>query len=53
MITFDQPPYAISKELQWNFTNQCGQERFVIMFRPLHIEMTFLSTLGDLVERSE
>ena len=50
MITFDQPLYAISKQLQWNFTNQCGQERFVIMLGPLHTEMAFLSVLGDLVE---
>ena len=50
MITFDQPLCAISKQLQWNFTNQCGQERFVIMLGPLHTEMAFLSVLGDLVE---
>ena len=29
VITFYQPPFAVSKQLQWNFTNQCGQERFV------------------------
>ena len=54
VIPFDQPLYAISKQLQfqWNFTNQCEQERFVIMLGPLHIEMAFLSALGDLVEGS-
>lgn len=39
---------AISMQLQCNLTNQCGQKRFVIMLEPLHIEMTFLSTLGAL-----
>ena len=47
VITFDQPLYVINK--QWNFTNQCGQERFVIMLGPLHREMAFLRALGDLV----
>ena len=49
VITFDQSLYAISNQSQWNFTNQCGQERLVIMLGPLHIEMAFLSALRDLV----
>ena len=51
VITFDQPLYAISEQHQSNFTNQCGQERFGIMLGSHHIEMVFLSALGDLVER--
>ena len=52
VITFDQPVYAISKQHQSNFTNQCGQESFGIMLGSHHIEMVFLSALRDLVEGS-
>ena len=31
VITFDQPLYAINEKIQWNFTSQYEQERFVIM----------------------
>ena len=31
VITFEQPLYVISKQLQRKFIYQCGQERFVIM----------------------
>ena len=39
VIMTDPALYAISQKLQWNFTNQCRQESFVVMLRPLHMEI--------------
>ena len=52
VVAFDQPLYAIAKQLQWHYRDQYGINKFVIMMGALHIEMAFLSTLGDWVEDS-
>ena len=52
VIAFDQPLYAIAKQLQWQHSEIYGPNKFVIMFGALHIEMAFLSTLGDWLDHS-
>ena len=51
VVAFDQPLYAIAKKLQWQYPKGYG-EKFVVLMGPLHIEMAFLSTLGDWLEDS-
>lgn len=46
VIAFDQPLYAISKTIQWNWKENFGEEKFVIIMGALHIEMAALKTLG-------
>ena len=53
VTTFDQPLFAIAKYIQWN---KCpathGKHVHDVMLGGLHIEMAFLSALGDILEVS-
>ncbi|KAK3747349.1 hypothetical protein QZH41_019686, partial [Actinostola sp. cb2023] len=42
VVTFDQPLYAIAKNIQWSWPESHGENQFVVMFGGLHIEMTAL-----------
>ena len=50
VIAMDQPLFAIAKHIQWQLPNDFGEDKFVIMFGGLHIEMTVLKLLGDLLD---
>ena len=52
VIAFDQPLFAIAKRLQWHYPDQYGASNFVIMMGALHIEMAFMSAIGDWLEDS-
>ncbi|EDO43913.1 predicted protein [Nematostella vectensis] len=52
VIAFDQPLYAVAKEVQWKWLSLYGGEKFVIVFGGLHIEMAFLKVLGQWLEDS-
>jgi len=52
VITCDQPLYTLAKQIQWTWPATHGEKQFVVMFGGLHIEMTALKTLGDLLEGS-
>lgn len=48
----DQPLHAVAKEIQWRWASHYGEEKFVVVFGGLHIEMAFLKVLGDWLEGS-
>ena len=52
VIAFDQPLYTIGKLIQWNWPDLYGQDKFVLMFGGLHIEMAALKALGSLLTGS-
>ena len=52
VIAMDQPLFAIAKRIQWNLPTLYGEDKFVIMFGGLHIEMAALKLLGDLLDGS-
>ena len=52
VIALDQPLYAVAKEIQWNWSDIYGEEKFVVMFGGLHIEMAFLKVVGGWLEGS-
>ena len=52
VMTFDQPLYALAKQIQWKWPEEYGDDKFVIMFGGLHIEMAALKTLGDWLKAS-
>jgi len=52
VLTFDQPLFALAKQIQWKWPEKYGQDMFVIMFGGLHIEMAALKTIGDWLENS-
>ncbi len=39
VIAMDQPLLALAKLIQWNFPDQYGEDKSVVMFGGLHIEM--------------
>ena len=52
VIAMDQPLYAIAKRIQWTISTSHGEDKMVIMFGGLHIEMAALKLLGDLLAGS-
>ena len=52
VVAFDQPLYAIAKQIQWNWPNLYGEDKLVIMFGGLHIEMAAFKVLGEWLEDS-
>ena len=47
VVAFDQPLYALAKQIQWKLPDKYGEDKFVVMFGGLHIEMAALKTIGD------
>jgi hypothetical protein len=47
VIAFDQPLYALAKQIQWKWPEKYGEDMLVVMFGGLHIEMAALKTIGD------
>ena len=52
VLTFDQPLYALAKQIQWKWPDEYGEGKFVMMFGGLHIEMAALKTAGDWLQGS-
>ena len=52
VIAADQPLFALAKHIQWQWPEEYGEDKFVIMFGGLHIEMAALRSLGTLLEES-
>ena len=52
VVVFDQPLYAIAKQVQWNWKEIYRNGKFVVMIGRLHTEMAALKTLGDWLEDS-
>ena len=46
VIAMDQPLYAIGEKIQWSWSLQYGEEKYVVMMGGLHIEMALLSAMG-------
>ena len=50
VIACDQPLFMIAKQIQWMWTEQYCEDSFVVMLGGLHIKMTLLKVLGDLLD---
>jgi len=46
VVTFDQLLFALVKQIPWKWPHEYGEEKFVVLFGGLHIEMAALKTLG-------
>ncbi len=42
VLAADQPLYAIAKQIQWSWPSTLGEDKYVIMFGGLHVEMATL-----------
>ena len=52
VIAAHQPIYAVAKQIQWYWPEKYGEDKFVIMFGGLHIEMAALKSIGTLLQNS-
>ena len=52
VIVLDQPLFALAKMVQWKWPESHGEEKYVVMFGGLRLEMTLWNTLGDLLDAS-
>jgi hypothetical protein len=52
VIAFDQPLFALANMVQWKWPETHGEDKYVVMFGGLHLEMALWNTLGDLLESS-
>ena len=52
VITVDQPLFALAKCIQWKWPAVYGEEKFIVMFGGLHLEMGMWNTVGDLLDGS-
>ena len=51
VVAADQPLYALAKQIQWCWP-EFGEDKFVIMFGRLHIEMAALRSVGTMIQDS-
>jgi len=47
VLACDQPLFALAKEIQWTWPEQYGEDKFVVMFGGLPVEMAALKTAGQ------
>ena len=52
IIAFDQPLYALTKLIQWYWPDAYGEDKALVMFGGLHVEMTALKAIGKWLEGS-
>ena len=52
VIAADQPIYAVAKQIQWHRLDQYDEEKLVMMFGGLHIEMAAPKSIGTLLRDS-
>ena len=52
VMAVDQPLSALAKYAQWSWPQTLGEDKFVVMFGGLHIEMAIWDTIGDFLDCS-
>eukprot|EP00112_Aurelia_sp_Birch-Aquarium-sp1_P024416 Seg771.7 transcript_id=Seg771.7/GoldUCD/mRNA.D3Y31 product="hypothetical protein" protein_id=Seg771.7/GoldUCD/D3Y31 len=52
VLTFDQPLYALAKQIQWKWPQNYGEDQFFAMLGGLHIEMAYQKAIGDWLQGS-
>jgi len=51
VVAADQPLYSLAKQIQWQWP-EYGEDKVVMMFGGLHIEMAALKSIGSLLQDS-
>ena len=49
VVTFDQPLFALAKQIQWKWPEDYGEDKVSVMFSGLHVSMAALKTLMGVV----
>ena len=51
VVTFDHPLFTLAKQIHWKWPESYREDKLVVMFGGLHIEMAALKMLGDWLQR--
>ena len=52
VVTADQPLFALAKQIRWQWPEFYGEDKFIIMFGGLHIEMAAFKAIDGLLKDS-
>ena len=52
VMAVDQPLYALAKQIQWNWPEEYGEDKYLIMSGGLHIEMAAFRSIGSWLKDS-
>ena len=52
VVTVDQPLFAIAKQIQWQWPETFGEDKFIVILGGLHIEMAAFKAIGNLLKES-
>ena len=52
-ITGGQPLYAIMKQCQWEWPDDVGEDKYVVLMGGLHLEMAVIKILGQWLDGSD
>lgn len=52
VMACDQPLFVLAKQIKWEWPEIYGEDKFVVMFGGLHIDMAAFKLLGDLLKGS-
>ena len=52
VVTVDPPLFAIAKQIQWQWPETFGEDKFVVILGGLHIEMAAFKAIGNLLKES-
>ena len=47
VLAFDRPLFALAKQIQWKWPEKYGEDKYIVMFGGLHIEMAALKAIGN------
>ena len=52
VVTVDQPLFAVAKQIQWQWLETVGEDKFIVILDGLHIVMASFKTIGNLLKES-
>ena len=52
VVTVDQPLFAIAKQIQWQWPETFGKDKFIVILGGIHIEMAAFKAIGHLLKES-
>ena len=52
VVTLDQPLFAVAKQIQRQWPETFGEDKYIVILGGLHIEMAAFKTIGNLLKES-
>ena len=52
VVTVDQPLFAVAKQIQWQWPENFGEDKYMVILGDVHIEMAAFKTIWNLLKES-